>query len=251
MRTNLFAGLNGAARGVLMFAVSLMLMGLPLYAVPEPGGESPPQDLSVEQILDRHYEAIGGDHHQSVQSMSMTGTAVVMGMESGFTRYAKRPDKMALEIYVQGMTGVQAFDGETAWWFMPFMGQTAAEVMPPDMALATLEGAEFDGPLVDPAGKGHQVELQGIEVVNDSDAYKLQVTMASGGVQTHYIDAETFLTSRVESSTGDAVFLDYRVIDGHPVPHLIEMMGQMGEQVIYVESVEFNVELDDALFRMQ
>ena len=55
----------------------------------------------------------------------------------------------------------------------------------------------------------------------------------------------------MESAAGDAVFLDYRLFEGHPAPQVIEMMGAMGEQTVYVEGVEFGVELADSMFRMQ
>jgi len=217
-------------------------------AQPEPDAG---QGLSVEQILDKHFEAGGGDRYQAVQTSQISGTSVVMGMEAPYTRFAKRPNKMLLEIYVQGMTGVQAYDGKAAWWFMPFMGHAAAEQMPPDMAQSVVEGAEFDGPLVNAEAKGHEVKLLGVEQVAGADTYKLEVTLATGGTQTHYLDTETFYTLRVESAGEVATFKDYKLVDGFPVPHLIEMMGQMGEQIVYVETAEFGVEIEDAAFSMR
>jgi len=240
-----------------MLVVTLAMLGLPLYAQPQltPQSESaataPAQHLTVEQILAKHYEAIGGDAHQHVQTMRMSGRSLVMGMEAPYTRYSKRPNKMLLEIYVQDMTGIQAFDGEVAWAFMPFMGQSAPAAMPPAQATSVLEGSDFDGPLAHATENGHEVELLGVEQINGADAYKLQVTRKTGGVQTLYVDTETFYISRVESIEGDADFLDYRLIDGHPVPQVIQMVAAMGEQTIYVDEVEFNVEIDDAAFRMR
>ena len=83
------------------------------------------------------------------------------------------------------------------------------------------------------------------------DAYKMQLTMKTGGVQTHYVDAETFYVTRIESIESDAYFLDHRLVDGHPVPSVIEMMGPMGEQTIYVDEVEFDVPLQDSKFSMR
>jgi len=217
--------------------------------LPEPATAG--QDLSVEQILDKHYEVSGGDRNQAIQTSKITGVSVLMGMEAPYTRFAKRPNKVLLEIYVQGMTGVQAYDGKTAWWFMPFMGHAAAEQMPPDMARSMVEGAEFDGPLVNAEAKGHEVKLLGIEQVAGADTYKLEVTLATGGTQTHYLDTETFYTLRVESAGEVATFKDFKLVDGVPIPHLIEMMGEMGEQIVYVETAEFGVEIEDASFSMR
>jgi outer membrane lipoprotein-sorting protein len=240
-----------------MLALALATMGLPLYAQPElpsqpeAAAASSAQELTVDQILSRHYEAIGGDHHQSVQTMKITGRSIVMGMEAPYTRFSKRPNKTLLRIYVQDMTGIQAFDGETAWGYMPFMGQAEPAAMPPVQTQGILESAEFDGPLVHADKKGHTVELLGIETVNHRDAYRLQVTMKTGGVQTHYVDTETFYVTRVESATGDAVFFDHRLVDGHPVAQVIELMGEMGEQIIYIDEVEFSVQIADSAFSMR
>lgn len=174
-------------RRVLMLLLALVMMGLPLYALPEhPRQESPqsapaasagagagissPRQLTVDEILAKHYEAIGGDHHQQVQTMKITGTSVVMGMEAPYTRYTKRPNKVLLEIYVQDMTGIQAFDGTTAWGYMPFMGQMAPAAMPPEQTQLMLESSDFDGPLTHAKENGHRVELLGVEPVNGRDA---------------------------------------------------------------------------------
>ena len=276
MISTYYPRLRSLMRSALAFLAVIACMGLPvgaqlqayaqtadagrpaLTAAPsDPAGSAQPapigagQDLSVEQILDKHFEASGGDRYQAIQSSKITGVSVLMGMEAPYTRFAKRPNKMLLEIYVQGMTGVQAYDGKAAWWFMPFMGHAAAEQMPPDMAQSVVEGAEFDGPLVNAEAKGHEVTLRGVEQVAGADAYKLEVTLASGGTQIHYLDTESFYPLRVESDGQVVTFKDFKLVDGFPVPHLIEMMGPTGEQIVYVETAEFGVEIDDAAFSMR
>lgn len=256
MFSHVIPRLSPVLRPTLMFLGALALMGLPLYAqttVPpdEVSTVSSAQHLSVDEILARHYEAVGGDHHQQVGTMRIDGRSVVMGMEAPYTRYTKRPNKTLLEIHVQGMTGVQAFDGEVAWAYMPFMGQGAPSAMSAAETQAVLEGSEFDGPLVRAEDKGHEVKLLGTEAVNGRDAYVLEVTLKTGGVQTHYVDSETFYVTRAVSAQGESVFLDHRLVDGHPVPSVIEMMGPMGEQIVYIDEVAFDVEIGDAAFTMR
>lgn len=262
MTTVLPARLRAGLRHALMLLLTLAMMGLPLHLLPaqaSPGGGTAERQssggsaaqLSVDEILARHYQAVGGDRHQQLQTIKMSGRSVVMGMEAPYTRWTKRPNKVLLEIYVEGMTGIQAFDGETAWAYMPFMGQSSPAALPPDQTQAVLESADFEGALVHAREKGHQVELLGVEPVNGRDAYKLQLTLKTGGVQTHYVDAETFYLARVVSAAGDAVFLDYRLVDGHPVAMVIELEGAMGQQTIYVDEVEYDLAIDDAAFRMK
>lgn len=252
----------------LMMVLGVAALGLPLHAFPLPQAHqeaavgqaltSPAeasaaryQELSVEQILERHYEASGGDDFQWIRTMKVTGTSVVMGMEAPYARFSKRPNKMKLEIYVEGMTGVQAFDGETAWSYMPFAGQSSPEAMAPAQARALQDGADFDGALVDAASKGHEVELLGVEEVDGRPAYVLEVTMSGGSIQTHYVDAETYYTVRLASADGEASFREYREIDGHPIPAVIEMKGPYGQQVVYIDDVEYDVPIEDSAFRMR
>ena len=233
-----------------MLLVMGMLFCLPLQA----------QDMALETVLERHFDALGGlELIQGIQTMEGTGRMTVgPGMEAAFTRYAKRPNKVRLEIEIQGMTGVQAFDGETAWMFMPFMGQTGPEVMPEDMAAAMLQEADMDGPLVNYEAKGNQVELLGME----DGAYKLQVTLRTGDVQYYHIDADTFLLRRVTGNMSmegmdldfQTAFSDFRDVDGLLIPHHIDMTGMSGpgsEGVVIIESLQINTELDDSLFTMQ
>lgn len=216
---------------------------------------------SVTEILNKHYEASGGlAKLKAVTSMRITGRMMMgQGMEAPFTRLTKRPSMMRMDFTVQGVTGIQAYDGETAWMLMPFMGQTAAEKMPPDLAKTIQEDADFDGVLVDYQAKGHQVELLGKESVEGTDAYQLKVTLKNGEVTTYFLDAEYFLVVKTESKRTiqgrefaiATTYGDYKSVGGRMMPHSIRVAGQgPGMQTILVEKVELNAALDDAQFKM-
>lgn len=226
-----------------------------------PGAPGRAQELNRDELLKRHYEALGGlERIKAVETIKMTGRMLMgPGMEARFVRLAKRPNRYRMEFTVQGMTGVQAYDGETAWMYMPFAGRTEPEVMPEDLAKQVVEEADMDGPLVDYQEKGHQVELLGKEDVEGSPAYKLKVTLRSGEVSYYYLDAEYFLPIKtaakravqgteveVETSLGD-----YREVDGLMVPFSIRVKGQgPAEQTIILDTVELNVPVDEAQFKM-
>jgi outer membrane lipoprotein-sorting protein len=89
------------------------------------------QDLDINDILARYYEAVGGlDAWKSVESMKVTGKmSMRRGMEVPFTRLVKRPNKIRMEFTMQGMTGIRASDGETAWMLMPFRGESEPQII--------------------------------------------------------------------------------------------------------------------------
>ncbi|MEE9133899.1 MAG: outer membrane lipoprotein-sorting protein [Gemmatimonadota bacterium] len=224
---------------------------------------SPVAAQDLDEVLDNYYEAVGGlDAWQSVQSMRATGKMAMggMGVEAPFTFVTKRPDKIRLEFTFQGMTGVQAFDGETAWMVMPFMGSTDPEVMPDEMAKQFKDQADIDGPLMGWKESGHQVELIGKEETEGTEAYKIKVTKKDGDVEYYFLDAEYFIPIRVESSTEmqgrmvdiEIILSGYKEVDGLMVAHSVEQRtkGAPSGQVITIEQVELNVDVDDSMFTM-
>lgn len=224
---------------------------------------SPVAAQDLDEVLNNYYEAIGGiEAWKALETMQMTGTIVMggMGVEAPFTVTVKRPNKARIEFTFQGMTGVQAFDGETAWMLMPFMGRTEPEVMPDDMAKDVKERADIDGTLVGWQESGHQVELLGKEETAGTEAYKLKVTKKNGDVEYQFLDAEYFITIKVEGTVQvqgrtvefETILSDYKDVGGLMFPHAIEarQKGAPSGQAFTFELVELNVDADDSIFVM-
>ena len=217
---------------------------------------------TVDELIAKNIEAKGGMAKlKAVKSMRATGKMVGgQGMEFPFVMINKRPKSTKIEFTFQGMTGMQVYDGKTAWMSMPFMGKKDPEVMPPDQAKDMEEQADMDGPLVDYKEKGNKVELIGKEQVEGADAYKLKVTLKNGDVRTIYLDAETYLEIKVESKRtvrgteveGESYLSDYKEVEGLMIAHVMEQ-GQKGSpmrQKLVIEKVEINPDIQDAVFAM-
>jgi hypothetical protein len=220
------------------------------------------QDLALDQVLAKHYEAIGGlEAWKQVQSFRATGRMALMpGTEAPFVMTAKRPLKVRIEFTFQGMTGVQAYDGTTAWMIMPFMGKTEPEPMPPDMSKDIIEQGDIDGPLVGYQQDGHQVELIGLTDMEGTRAYQLKVTLKSGDVQQFFLDAEYFVPIKIEGTRSiqgttvdfEQILSDYKEVGGLMMAHSIEARpkGAPQGQVITLDTVELNLPVPDTLFTM-
>ncbi len=244
--------------------MSRRLLGLALAAPLALGIAGPATAQSVEDVLARHYEAIGGlESWESLESMRLSGRMVMsaMGMEAPFTLVAKRPGKARMEFTIQGMTGIQATDGETAWMIMPFMGKTEAEEMPADQAKAFKQEADVDGPLVGYEESGHEVELIGTEEIEGTETYKIKVTYPDSAVRHYYLDAEYYLPVKIDDTrkvqggevTVEQSLGDYKEVGGLMMAHTIEVTTPAqpgGSQVLQVEQVELNVPVDDSTFAM-
>jgi outer membrane lipoprotein-sorting protein len=214
---------------------------------------------TVDQIVAKYYQAAGGlTTMKAVHSTRMSGTASGPTGEAPFTRITLRPGLARVDFTIQGTTATQAYDGQTAWWFMPFMGQTAPDTMPSSLAANMKEEAVFDGPLVDYAVRGIQIELVGKEQVDSTSAYKLKVTMPSGSVLYYYLDADSYLPIRTEATrtiqgqslTIVSTMSDYRPEGGLMIPHSIHVTQGPGTQSLVITKVEINPPLTPADFRM-
>lgn len=220
------------------------------------------EEMTLEQVLAAHYDAIGGlERIKDVQSTSTAGKMTGMMGEVPFNRLQKRPNKVRIEFTMQGMTAVMAYDSETAWMIMPFMGKADPEVIADDQAQDLLEYADMDGPLVDWQEKGHEVELVGLEEVEGTPAYRIEIVTRDGAEQTVFLDSEYFIPIKsIEQRTiqGTEVVVertlsDYKDVGGLMMPHSVvsRRVGVEGEeQFITMEKIELDVEIDDEVFAM-
>ena len=216
---------------------------------------------TADEIIAKNLEARGGkDKIQSTQAVRITGKMTMgPGMEAPFTMEWKNPNRVRVEFTVGGQTGVQAFDGTTAWMHMPFMGKAEPETMPAEQTADMEQQADFAGPLVDYQAKGHQVALVGKRDVEGTEVYDLLITLKNGDVMHELIDAETFLTIQqerrakqgdqeidVETSLGS-----YKEVGGLVLPHSIQskMKGAQGPaQAMTIDAYDFAAQIDDARF---
>jgi len=240
-----------------MKKVSLLCLAVALLA-----GAASAEEMTLEELLAAHFEALGGEENlRAVKTAKMSGNMTMgPGMEVPFEVVFARPQKMRMEFTMQGMTAVQAYDGETAWSVMPFMGKTDPEVMADDQAKEAKERADFDGPLMDWQEKGHQVELLGLEETEGTEAYKIKIDLANGDTRYQFLDSEYFITIKTESTVNmqgnemefETILSDYKEVDGLMFPHSYESKpkGAPSGQVITVESYELGVEVSDDMFAM-
>jgi outer membrane lipoprotein-sorting protein len=220
------------------------------------------QDLTLDQILAKHYTAMGGlDKIKAVNSVSMMSKMVMGGgqMEAPLNVKMKRPHMMRSDVTLQGKVFVRATDGTTAWQINPFAGGDEPQKLSGAEADQLNDGADIDGVLVDYKSRGITVELIGKEDVEGSPAYKLKVTRNGGRVETDWLDASTFLaiksltkiTQMGQEMEVESIQGNYKKVDGVMMPHSIDQKVNGRSMVqMTVEKVETNLALDDSLFKM-
>lgn len=221
--------------------------------------------MTAEELIDKNLEAKGGrDTIESVESARLQGTMTMQGpngdMSAPFVMEWEAPEKARFELTLQGMTMIQAFDGESGWMINPFMGKAAAEKMSEEDAEMFKETADFHGPLFDYEAKGNSVEFAGEEDVEGTPTYKLVVTSAKGEETTLFLDQEYFLEIRSEARrtvrgqevNSSTSLGDYKEVDGLVLAHSMDVQGAGGPGAMNMtfETVELNVDIPDDQFRM-
>jgi hypothetical protein len=147
------------------------------------------------------------------------------------TIYLARARKMRVELQFRGDTALQVFDGTNGWKVRPFLNRREVEPFTDAELKTSMAQPDLDGPLVDYATKGSKVELAGMEKVEGRDNYKIKLTLKNGESKNVWIDAQTFLETKIEGTprrldgTDHAVevyYRDYHDVSGLKVPFTIE-----------------------------
>ncbi len=217
---------------------------------------------TVDEVIDKYVNAIGGiDKLNSIKTAKITGKYVNGNFEIPFTQTISTPDKILIEMTMQGLTMKQACDGTTAWMINPFQGSKDPEKMTAEQTKYMKEQADFAGKLVNYKDKGYTAELEGKEDMEGSDVYKIKLTDKDGDVTYYYIDASTYMLLKESNKrkikekeiASDTYFSDYKSIDGLLVPMAMSVKTSaqgMGDQKVTIENIEFNVNVDDSIFKM-
>ena len=215
---------------------------------------------TVDEIVERYLSARGGIRKlRALQTLRQEGrVSGGAGRDGLVTREIKRPGKIRFEFTVQGVTSVLASDGQRGWKVSPLEGATNPQPLPDEVLIDAREQADIDGPLVDWKKKGSRIELIGREAVEGREAYKLTVTLKSGGVLTAYLDGESASLVRTDTTRQvrgrqvqvETTFGDYRKTEGILFPHLVEVRtaGRPHVVRIVLDKVEVNPPLSDARF---
>jgi len=244
-----------------MKPLSILLVGA-LALLTQPLGAQETKQMTADQLVAKNTEAKGGaEALRALQSVKLTGKMLVNQgqFELGFAETKKRPGRVRTEISLQGMTAVQAYDGQEGWQISPFQGRKDPEKMSADDTKALIEEAEVDGPLIDWKEKGSTVEYLGTEDVDGTLAHKLKVTRKNGDIQYVYLDPDHFLEIRIVSQRiekgaqveTETDLSDYEKVNGVFLPFSVESgrKGASDKQKVILDKAEGNPPVDDAVFR--
>lgn len=220
-------------------------------------GTKPPAAMpTVDQILDKYVQALGGKAAiEKVSSTVLKGTFELpaMGMSGSLETYAKAPNKNAVVINIEGFGMVQGgFNGTVAW------------SQDPQTGLRELSGAELADTKRDAEFYKNiklkqlypKITLVGKDKVGEREVYVLEATPADGKPEKMYFDAQTGLLLRSdadrESPQGsthvETYFEDYKETGGVKMPFTVKIVRPDISFTLKTAEVKQNVPIDDAKF---
>jgi outer membrane lipoprotein-sorting protein len=211
---------------------------------------------SLDEILAKHNKAMGQDKLSAIKSYTADAVLNQMGMEIPMKMKMKRPDKFYMELDVQGQKIVQAFDGKAGWMINPMAGEGVQDLEGAQLQQAK-DQSNIDGPLYNLETRGMKAKLAGKVDLNGKQAYQIDVTDKDGVVQSYFLDSESlYLVSVKRKVSADGVDMEieqkmnnYQVINGITMAMNIESVTPMGSINIKINKVEFDVPVDDAIFK--
>jgi len=209
---------------------------VPTFPVLEPKAPARPVLPSVDQILSKYIQALGGEQAiRKVTSRVMTGTQFIptgpggtVPMPAMVERSQKAPGVTVTIFRTPTYSIAQGFDGTTAW------SQDAAGRVVDAATLDTRRAkrtADFHEPLT-LKQQYAQMTVKGIERVNGQDAYVVVGVPQGDASESLYFDTQsglllrkvTVLPTPVGNSPYQVDFDDYRDTgSGVKVPFLIQM----------------------------
>jgi zinc protease len=209
-------------------------------------------DVSAEDVLADYIKAIGGEEIiNSVTDLKMKMAMSIQGMAVNIEVFQKRPDKFYQATSMNGnVVSMQVLNGDKGKMKTP-MGEQNLE----GETLAALKESARIFPELNYSKDSVELNLDGVETVNDKETYKMIVTKPSGSSTTVFYGVEDGLKYKEISETPQGVvsttFGNYTTIDGIQFPMALKQV--LGPQSFDIEITEIAVNkgIDDSKFEIK
>jgi len=215
-----------------------------------------PAGLTAQDVIEDYINAIGGRAKISqIKDMTTASTMQMRGPSFAIITYQKGGEQIAVEMSMNGqMMNKQVFDGTQA--SQSAMGQ-----------IQVMEGEQMNdlkeqALICKEAGykTGYTLTLKGIEEVNGSSAYVVDVVRADGKKTVEYYDTKSSLKVQ-EVSTGQGMdgnptiqsveLGEYKEVMGVKIPHILSVSGVFPVPFkVNVTEIKVNAGIDDAVFKL-
>ncbi len=213
-----------------------------------------PDGLTAYGIIDKYLEAIGGkEKFSNVKDRTTIMRGEIMGQNLSIVIKQKAPNKLKQSIRSGEMKQTIYYDGTNG---VMMIGDERTAIGNKELGKLKLEAAmDF---LLNPKAYGVSLKLIGIETVDSTDCYKIELTTEGGTnwVQFYSIDWGLKIkeVKEVETTQGsfeqETFYSDYKEVDGLKFPFKIKQSFGIQTIEMNVSSVKLNKGLEDSVFEI-
>lgn len=224
---------------------------------PEPpaASPSPSEQTIVDEILQRYEKAVGGrEALDAITSQKMKGRFQLAGMEGSVEGWRKEPNKTLTVVEFPRIgTLKKGFDGESRWVQTP--AGTITDSSPQEIAELERDAEVYSAGRI--KTQFESMKLENKARLNGRDVYVIEGKPARGPAEKLFFDVESGLLVRWDMARRKegrgTVFVkvhldDYKDVSGIKVPFKIRFGFESFNFTVYVDQLEYNIPIDDAIF---
>ena len=213
-----------------------------------------PEGFTANGVIDNYLEAIGGkEKFSTVEDRTTIMRGEIMGQNLSIVIKQKTPNKLKQNIRSGEMKQTILYDGTKG---VMIVGDEETEFDNKKLEKLKLEAAmNF---LLDVEAYGVSLELIGIETIESTDCYKIELTTEGRTNWVQFYEIDTGLkikeVKEVETKQGsfqqETFYSDYKEVDGLKFPFKIIQSFGMQTIEMNVSSVKLNKGLKDSVFEI-
>ena len=221
-------------------------------AAPTP---SPNQQAAIDEILHKYEDAIGGTEAiEAVTSYKIKATYQLSGVTGPMEVWHKAPKKRLSVVEIPGAgTLKKGFDGETSWVQTP--AGTFIDNSPQEIAELERDAEVFSAAQI--KKQFESMKLENKARLSGRDVHVIEGKPPKGAAEKLFFDVESGLLVRWDMARRNArgtVFVkthleDYRDVGKVKMPFKIRFMFESFTFTVNLDEVQYNVQINDAIFR--
>lgn len=227
----------------------------------------PLQAQTVDEIIDKYFESIGGeDKLNALEGMKMTAKVNQGGIEIPLQIIQLKDGRQMTVINFQGKELKQGvYDGQTLWSHN-FMTMKAEKSDAENTENFKLNANDFPDAFMNYKDKGYTAELMGTESIDGAETYKVKLIkepvtidgVKKEDVAFYFFDTENYVPIAVQSEvmfgpqkgmTQEITMSDYQEVDGLYFPFAMTQGLKDGQSApITFETIELNPTVEEGAF---
>lgn len=222
----------------------------------EPANKKVPEGLTGKKVLQDYLKAIGGKASiEALKTSSVVMTASFNGQDIEISSQKKIPSKSLETLKLGGRPMmVQLVNGDEVT-----IMQMGREVpLDDDMKKDVYFDAQIF-PELYALNQGLDIQIKGIENIDGTDAYSVEITKPSGLTVTNYYRTDDYMKIRTSTiintpqgeMTQASDFSDFRKVNGITFPHAVTIPLGPTKLTTEVQSIQVNTEIPDNTFQIQ